>query len=88
MVTIRYFGVLADMIGKREVEVRVEGRVKIRDIVRLPDDANIDDLVILVNGVAAKPDDTVKPGDRIAVMPHISGGLGTPALYLPPPQAV
>ncbi|MCE4599398.1 MAG: MoaD/ThiS family protein [Desulfurococcales archaeon] len=86
-IIVRYFGILADLAGDREIEVEVEGEVKIRDIIRLPADISIEDLVILVNGASAKPDDTVKPGDRVAVMPHISGGLDTPVLFQPPLRA-
>ena len=73
-VRIRYYGYLAGEIdGEVEVEIPDEGAA-IRDIVKLPSGVDINELVLLVNGKPAKPDTRVKPGDSIAVMPHIGGG--------------
>lgn len=83
-IVVKYFGSLAEYAGGREVAVEVDGEVKIRDILKLPPGVDPGELVILVNGLSAKPDDYVKPGDRVAVMPHVSGGLGIEPLYQAP----
>ena len=75
VVKVRYLGYLADMVG-REVEVEVDGPRRVRDVVRIPEELEPDELIYLVNGRPARLDDEVKPGDTVTVMPHISGGLG------------
>ncbi len=73
-VEVRYFGYLADHAGGPVVRVRVEGEARVADVVRLPEGVGFDDVIILVNGVPAGPDRIGRPGDRVSVMPHISGG--------------
>ncbi len=73
-VTVKYLGYLSDIYG-RQVEVEVDGPRALRDIVKIPDGIDPEELIYLINGKPAKLDDKVKPGDVIAVMPHISGGL-------------
>ena len=72
-VKLVYMGYLAETAGGREQEVEICGEARISEIARLPRD-ELEELVILVNGHAAKPDTTVKPGDKITILPHISGG--------------
>lgn len=72
-VKVKYLGYLADLYG-REVEVEVDGAKTLREIVKVPEDLDPEELIYLVNGRPAKLDDKVKPGDVVSVMPHISGG--------------
>ena len=76
-VRIVYMGYLAELAGGREKLVRVCGEARVRDIVGL-EGVELEDLVILINGRSAKPDSTVRPGDKLTVMPHISGGHAKP----------
>ncbi len=73
-VVVKYFGYLADYAGGRERVVEVDGRVPVREVVVLPPDVSIDDVVVLVNGKPARPDQEVGDGDEVSVLPHISGG--------------
>ena len=73
VVEVKYFGYLAEIAGREREEIRVCGEKRIRDLIRL-EDVDLDDLVILVNGVGKRPDAIVKPGDKITLLPHISGG--------------
>ena len=73
-VRVRYLGYLSEYAGGREVEVEVGEEARVVDVVKLPPDVSPDDLIFLVNGRPAKPSDTVRPGDVVSVMPHISGG--------------
>ena len=73
-VAIRYMGWLAEYAGTREEEREICGEARVRDVIRVPPE-DLEDLVILVNGRGARPDAPVRPGDRIVVLPHISGGL-------------
>ena len=73
-VRVRYFGYLADYAGGRELVINVERGARIKDVITLPPDMNLDDVVILRNGRPARAEDIVEDGDVISVLPHISGG--------------
>jgi len=81
-VRVKYFGYLADYAGAPEVEVDAPPGARVRDVVKLPPDVSIDDVVVLVNGRPASPDQELGEGDTVSVLPHISGGrssrLGAP----------
>ena len=72
-VRVRYFGYLAEKLGRERV-VEVEGEARILDVVELPPGTDPGNLVYLINGLPAKPDSKVKPGDVVSVLPHVSGG--------------
>jgi len=76
-VKVKYFGYLADYAGGPEVEVDAPPGARVRDVVKLPPDVSIDDVVILVNGRPARPDQELRDGDTVSVLPHISGGHST-----------
>ncbi len=73
IIEIKYFGYLAEIAGRDSEKIRVCGEKRIRDLIRL-EGIDLNDLVILVNGVGKRPGATVKPGDKITILPHISGG--------------
>ena len=75
-ITVKYFGYLVDYGGGREVVVEAPEGARVRDVVRLPPDVSLEDLVILVNGRPARPDTILHDGDTVSVLPHISGGAG------------
>jgi hypothetical protein len=63
-VTIKYFGWLSSEIAP-EITLDFKSGKRIRDIVKLPEDVDIEELIILKNGKTAKPDDLVEDGDVI-----------------------
>lgn len=71
---MRYFGYLADYAGGREKIIKVGEGARIRDIITLPPDIDLEEVVILRNGKPASLDDEVNADDTISVLPHISGG--------------
>ena len=73
IIRVKLLGYLSHIAGAREVEVEACGERRIRDLISIPD-INIEELVILVNGRTARPEDKARPGDTVTVMPHISGG--------------
>ncbi len=75
-VRIKYFGYLADYAGAPEVEVDAPEGARVRDVVRLPPDVRLEDVVVLVNGRPASPNQELRDGDTVSVLPHISGGRG------------
>jgi len=72
-VKLVYMGYLAEAAGGREREVEVCGEARISEIARLPRE-ELEDMVILVNGRTARPETQVRPGDKVTILPHISGG--------------
>ncbi len=70
---IRAIGFIAEILGTREFTVRIQGKVKISDLVKLPDDIH-DKLIVLVNGSPADLNFKVENGDEVVLMPMISGG--------------
>ncbi|WP_460124201.1 MoaD/ThiS family protein [Stetteria hydrogenophila] len=73
-VVVKYLGYLASLYG-RQVEVPVDGVKELREVVRIPEGLDPDELIYLVNGRPARLDSKVKPGDVVTVAPHVSGGL-------------
>ncbi len=74
-VVIKFLGYLSEVMGS-QIEKEVCGEIELREIIdedRMG--TSLDDLVILVNGVAKRPETKVKAGDTVTVMPHISGGI-------------
>lgn len=73
-VVVRYFGYLSDYAGGRERVVEVGKGARVRDVIVLPPDLSVEDVVVLKNGRPASPDDLLEDGDVVSVLPHISGG--------------
>jgi molybdopterin converting factor small subunit len=74
-VKVRYFGYLADYVGFRDVEVEVPDGSRIAEVVKLPPDVSLGEVVLLRNGLPAKPHERLSDGDVVSVLPRISGGL-------------
>jgi len=80
MIKVLFFGAAADRAGTREMELPVEGSMTLGEIwplltERHPDLAPMrDTLAFAVNGEYARGEDTVSPGDEVAVLPPVSGG--------------
>ena len=80
MIKVLFFGAAADRAGTRETELPVEDGMTLGEIwplltERHPDLAPMrDTLAFAVNGEYARGEDTVSPGDEVAVLPPVSGG--------------
>ena len=80
MIRVLLFGAAADRAGTRETELPVEDGATLAEVwpllaERHPDLAPMrDTLAFAVNGEYARADDSVSPGDEIAVLPPVSGG--------------
>jgi molybdopterin converting factor subunit 1 len=80
MIRVLFFGAAADRAGTRETEIEVEKEAAIVEIwpllvERHPDLAPMGGtLAFAVNGEYARGEDTVSPGDEVAVLPPVSGG--------------
>ena len=73
-VRVRYFGYLAEYAGVREEEVEAPEGSRVVDVVKLPPDVSVEEVILLRNGLPAKPGERLRDGDVVSVLPHISGG--------------
>lgn len=80
MVEVLLFGAAADRAGTRKVELEITEAATLGEIWPLlaekhPDLSSMrDTLAFAVNGEYARMDDSVGPGDEVAVLPPVSGG--------------
>lgn len=80
MIEVLLFGAAADRAGTRKVRLEVGERTTVDDVWTLLVEENPDlspmrdTLAFAVNGEYAKLDETVGPGDEVAVLPPVSGG--------------
>ena len=80
MIRVLLFGAAADRAGIRETELDVQDGTTVAEIWPLlarrhPDlEPMRDTLAFAVNGEYARGEDTVAPGDEVAVLPPVSGG--------------
>jgi molybdopterin converting factor small subunit len=69
---LKVFGYLADIVGARAKEVRLEKPVALREI--LPASFPETNIIILINQKAGHLDSLIRNEDRMAIMPILSGG--------------
>lgn len=80
MIEVLLFGAAADRAGTRKVRLEVGEGTTVDDVWTLLVEENPDlspmrdTLAFAVNGEYAKMDETVEPGDEVAVLPPVSGG--------------
>lgn len=80
MIEVLLFGAAADRAGTRKVRLEVGEVTTVDDVWTLLVEENPDlspmrdTLAFAVNGEYAKMDETVEPGDEVAVLPPVSGG--------------
>ena len=80
MVEVLLFGAAADRAGTRRTELEVDGATTLGELwpllaERHPELSSMrDTLAFAVNGEYARMDETVRPGDEVAVLPPVSGG--------------
>ncbi|MFA4661656.1 MoaD/ThiS family protein [Pyrococcus kukulkanii] len=73
---IKLMGLFSHLAGAREIEIKVEGKRRVGDILRevIPRFDEIRDKIIIVNGKVASEDAEVEDSDIVKVMPVLSGG--------------
>ena len=83
MITVRFFAMLKNKVGKEEVKIPLEKEITVEDLKetlrnRFPDIADylIERRVLIsVNQEFAAPDTVLKDGDEVAILPSFSGGI-------------
>ncbi|AMM54582.1 MoaD/ThiS family protein [Pyrococcus kukulkanii] len=73
---IKLMGLFSHLAGAREIEIKVEGKRRVGDILRevIPRFDEIRDKIIIVNGKVASEDVEVGDNDIVKLMPVLSGG--------------
>lgn len=72
MAEFKFLGYLADIYGKKRVKITLDSARKLRDIlgVEFPEDR----VIVLINRTAGNFDSIISNGDKVVIMPMISGG--------------
>jgi molybdopterin converting factor small subunit len=72
MVEIKFIGYIAEKMGTREMKVSLKQPVKLKDIVEV--ELSKDRAIVLINQNRGTLDSLIKNGDKIMIMPVVSGG--------------
>ena len=72
MVEIKFIGFIAEKIGARDMKVSLTQPMKLRDIVAV--DLSEDRAIVLINQNRGTLDSFIKNGDKVKIMPVVSGG--------------
>ena len=72
MVEIKFIGFIAEKMGAREMKISLKHPVKLKDIVEV--DLSKDRSIVLINQKRATLDSRIKNGDKVMIMPVVSGG--------------
>ena len=72
MAELKVLGYLAEIFGKKRVEISLENPKKLRYILKVefPEDRSI----VLINGRVGNFESLIRNGDKVVIMPMISGG--------------
>jgi molybdopterin converting factor subunit 1 len=78
-ITILFFGISADLIGKTEQELVFENSITVGAFIlilkeKFPQLKNINSYAIAVNEIYAENAFILKEGDVVAIIPPVSGG--------------
>ena len=72
MVEVKYIGYIAEKMGTREMKISLKQPVKLKDIVEV--DLSKDRAIVLINQKRGTLDSLIKNGDKVMIMPVVSGG--------------
>ncbi len=82
MITVRFFAMLKNKVGREVIEIPCEGEITLRElqdtiIKEFPEISEYlsgKRVLVSVNQEFAEPDSVVKDGDEVAFLPPFSGG--------------
>jgi molybdopterin converting factor subunit 1 len=77
-ITVLYFGVLKDVMGRRSAEMDLAEGASVAELLELhrsSGKASVwDSIAVAVNQEYARAGDVLKDGDEVALLPPVSGG--------------
>jgi molybdopterin synthase catalytic subunit len=86
-VRVLFFGILKNVVGKAEDAIDVPDGASIRDVLAVYESKipqlkeSLPSLALAVNQQYAGPDTKLRPGDEVALLPPVSGGVGAGRRY-------
>ncbi|UCG04756.1 MAG: MoaD/ThiS family protein [Desulfobacterales bacterium] len=72
MVEIKFIGFIAEKMGTQVMKVSLKQPVKLKDIVEV--ELSKDRAIVLINQKRGTLDSLIKNGDKVMIMPVVSGG--------------
>ncbi len=72
MVEIKFIGFIAEKMGTQGMKVSLKQPVKLKDIVEV--ELSKDRAIVLINQKRGTLDSLIKNGDKVMIMPVVSGG--------------
>ena len=72
MVEVKFIGFIAEKMGTREVNVSLKQPMKLKDIIEV--ELSKDRSIVHINQKRGTLDSLIKNGDKVIIMPVVSGG--------------
>jgi len=72
MVEVKFIGFIAEKMGAREVKVSLKQPLKLKDMLEV--ELSEDRCIVLINQKRGTLDSLIKNGDKVMIMPVVSGG--------------
>ncbi len=72
MVEIKFIGFIAEKMGAQGVNVSLKQPMKLKDMLEV--ELSKDRCIVLINQKRATLDSIIKNGDKVMIMPVVSGG--------------
>ncbi len=72
MVEIKFIGFIAEKMGTRELEISLKQPMKLKDLIEVELSKNRS--IVLINQKRGTLDSLIKNGDKVMIMPVVSGG--------------
>lgn len=72
MVEVKFIGFVAEKMGTQEMNVSLKQPMKLNDIIEV--ELSKDRYIVLINQKRGTLDNLIKNGDKVMIMPVVSGG--------------
>jgi len=72
MVEVKFIGYIAEKMGTREMKISLKKPIKLKNILEV--ELSTDRAIILINQKWGNLDSLIKNGDKVIIMPVVSGG--------------
>jgi molybdopterin converting factor small subunit len=72
MVEVKFIGFIAEKMGAREMKVSLEQPMKLKNMLEV--ELSEDRCIVLINQQRGALDSLIQNGDKVMIMPVVSGG--------------
>ncbi len=73
-IKVKLFASLRNQVGKKELDLNISERDKVRDVVKSLNLSEQDNFITMINGVHCRLDHDLNGGDVLSIFPLIAGG--------------